>query len=85
MQPILIHCGEFVTERLIEILDNSGIASVTYSCCRTKPWPGSNAKASVTLKLHRQHSHRHVFASVCVASSALPPSLVSGHVSQYTP
>ncbi len=61
MQPILIHCGEFVTERLIEILDNLGIAShVTYSCCRTKSWPGSNAKASVTLKLHRQHSHRHV-------------------------
>ncbi len=24
MQPILIHCGELVTERLIEILDNWG-------------------------------------------------------------
>ena len=35
MQPILIHCGELVTERLIEILDNLGSAShVTYSCCR---------------------------------------------------
>ncbi len=57
MQPILIHCGELVAKRLVEILDNPGIAShVTYSCCRAKSWPESNAKASVTLKLHWQHS-----------------------------
>ena len=59
MQPILIHCGEFVTERLIEIFDNLGSAShVTYSCCRTNSYSGSYAKASLTLKLHRQHGHR---------------------------
>ena len=33
MQPILIHRGELVTERLVEILDDLGIAShVACSC-----------------------------------------------------
>jgi hypothetical protein len=34
MQPILIHRGEFVAQRLVEIFDDLGITShATHSCC----------------------------------------------------
>jgi hypothetical protein len=79
MQPILIHCGELVTKRLVEILDNLGIAPLLTPVVEPIVARKQREKHARLYSFAAQPSAR--FASVCVASSALPRREVAGSTS----